>query len=127
MFRSAIIAASPRSRIRGPRREVGSRPNRACAVCVLHHQRAENNPAGAAQSVALQLAELNPMAGASSSESGSSASEHGGARDGRRAPSVHDTLRVLGRAEAVLVEVTAAKKSLQATFDAARAARGTAA
>ena len=58
---------------------------------------------------------------------GSSASEHGGARDGRRAPSVHDTLRVLGRAEAVLLEVTAAKKSLQATLDAARAARGTAA
>ena len=28
-----------------PRREAGRRPNRACAVCVLHHQLAECNPA----------------------------------------------------------------------------------
>ena len=27
-----------------PRREAGRRPNRACAVCVLHHQLAEFNP-----------------------------------------------------------------------------------
>ena len=27
-----------------PRREAGLRPNRACAVCVLHHQLAECNP-----------------------------------------------------------------------------------
>ena len=56
------------------------------------------------------------------------APERGGARDEhRRTPSMHDTLRVLGRAEAVLLEVTAAKKSLQAMLDAARAARGIAA